>query len=385
MTRGEGGRLRLPSAGLSPAILRQFAWRTTAPRRTRRNPPLPEPGSDARRRDARRSSANQPSSPRAATPVVLSVSCPSPWDFSVRDEIAPGPGRIRDFRHGLLAIDSDRNADPPLVVGRRPLRSRSSARISGYSAAWAGFTACSTARRRSSMPRRSVRMSRRSSRTRTRSSRPSARMPPICLLKPIAIAMRVPRIHWASRLGMTNSVPHDCSEQRSRRTAHGSPHRTEAETPASDTGTTTICAAFPQGMALDPPDDRSRGNGPSERPGRNTTSAAAQHFDHDPGRSRLRDRPRPAAGDRAGRHRAGRRTRGDPRERRRGTERMWCPGGAERTKGGGEGVVGVSASALGSRGVGGGVRLCGRCEFPPVVRCCGDAMSGVKYPRRTDT
>ena len=30
MTRGEGGRLLLPSAGLSPAILRQFAWRTNA-------------------------------------------------------------------------------------------------------------------------------------------------------------------------------------------------------------------------------------------------------------------------------------------------------------------------------------------------------------------
>ena len=30
MTRGEGGWLLLPSAGLSPAILRQFAWRTTA-------------------------------------------------------------------------------------------------------------------------------------------------------------------------------------------------------------------------------------------------------------------------------------------------------------------------------------------------------------------
>ena len=33
MTRGEGGWLLLPSAGLSPAILRQFAWRTT-PRAT---------------------------------------------------------------------------------------------------------------------------------------------------------------------------------------------------------------------------------------------------------------------------------------------------------------------------------------------------------------
>ena len=30
MTRGEGGWLLLPSAGLSPAILRQFAWRTPA-------------------------------------------------------------------------------------------------------------------------------------------------------------------------------------------------------------------------------------------------------------------------------------------------------------------------------------------------------------------
>ena len=30
MTRGEGGRLLLPSAGLPPAVLRQFAWHTTA-------------------------------------------------------------------------------------------------------------------------------------------------------------------------------------------------------------------------------------------------------------------------------------------------------------------------------------------------------------------
>ena len=39
--------------------------------------------------------------PIAATPVVLSVSCPSPWAFSVRDWIAPGPNRIRDSHHGL--------------------------------------------------------------------------------------------------------------------------------------------------------------------------------------------------------------------------------------------------------------------------------------------
>ena len=30
MTRGEGGRLLLPSAGLPPAVLRQLAWRTPA-------------------------------------------------------------------------------------------------------------------------------------------------------------------------------------------------------------------------------------------------------------------------------------------------------------------------------------------------------------------
>ena len=33
MTRGEGGRLLLPSAGLPPAVLRQFAWHTTARQR----------------------------------------------------------------------------------------------------------------------------------------------------------------------------------------------------------------------------------------------------------------------------------------------------------------------------------------------------------------
>ena len=44
MTRGEGGWLFLPSAGLSPAILRQLAWRTSpSPRRDRRTPtPCPE-------------------------------------------------------------------------------------------------------------------------------------------------------------------------------------------------------------------------------------------------------------------------------------------------------------------------------------------------------
>ena len=57
---------------------------STAPRRTRRTRPLPGSGSDARRTDVPRSSANPPSSPTAATPVALQVSCPSPWDFSVR-------------------------------------------------------------------------------------------------------------------------------------------------------------------------------------------------------------------------------------------------------------------------------------------------------------
>ena len=33
MTRGEGRRLLFPSAGLSPAVLRQFAWHTTARQR----------------------------------------------------------------------------------------------------------------------------------------------------------------------------------------------------------------------------------------------------------------------------------------------------------------------------------------------------------------
>ena len=40
MTRGEGGRLLLPSTGLPPAVLRQFAWRTTARQRRLHLPPL---------------------------------------------------------------------------------------------------------------------------------------------------------------------------------------------------------------------------------------------------------------------------------------------------------------------------------------------------------
>ena len=76
----------------------------TALRRRRRSRPRPGPDSDARRRDGPRSSADPPSSPRAAPPVVLSVSCPSPWVFSVRESIAPGPGWIPDFRHGLAHV-----------------------------------------------------------------------------------------------------------------------------------------------------------------------------------------------------------------------------------------------------------------------------------------
>ena len=57
-------------------------------------------------------------------------------------------------------------------------------------------------------------MSRRSSRTSARSSRTSARTPLICMLKAIAIAMTVPRIHWASRLGMIDRLPHTCTTSR---------------------------------------------------------------------------------------------------------------------------------------------------------------------------
>ena len=61
-----------------------------------------DPGSDARRKDAPRSSANPPSSPTAATPVALPVSLPIAMPFSIRNSTAPGPGRIPDFRHRLL-------------------------------------------------------------------------------------------------------------------------------------------------------------------------------------------------------------------------------------------------------------------------------------------
>ena len=57
-------------------------------------------------------------------------------------------------------------------------------------------------------------MSRRSSRMSARSSRTSARTPPICMLKAIAIAMTVPRIHWASRLGIIDRLPHTCTTRR---------------------------------------------------------------------------------------------------------------------------------------------------------------------------
>ena len=80
MTRGEGGWLLLPSAGLSPAILRQFAWRTPAgavQRRTHRPSARPRPA-PADHRDAARPESRsfpRPSGfrrrPRRRTPPAL--------------------------------------------------------------------------------------------------------------------------------------------------------------------------------------------------------------------------------------------------------------------------------------------------------------------------
>ena len=63
---------------------------------------FPGPDSDARRTDAPRSSANPPSSPTAATPVALQVSCPSPWDFSVRVLLRRNQARSATFATGCL-------------------------------------------------------------------------------------------------------------------------------------------------------------------------------------------------------------------------------------------------------------------------------------------
>ena len=76
----------------------------------------PGPGSDARRKDAPRWSANPLSSPTAATLVAPPVSCPLPWDSSVRDSITPGPGRRRDFCHGLLWYSIGRHARASVVA-----------------------------------------------------------------------------------------------------------------------------------------------------------------------------------------------------------------------------------------------------------------------------
>ena len=68
MTRGEGGWLLLPSAGLSPAILRQFAWRTPAgavQRRTHRPSARPRPA-PADHRDAARPRAGRSRGLRAS-------------------------------------------------------------------------------------------------------------------------------------------------------------------------------------------------------------------------------------------------------------------------------------------------------------------------------
>ena len=54
---------------------------------------------------------------------------------------------------------------------------------------------------------------------------------------------------------------------------------------------------------------------------------------------------------------------------------MWCPGGAVRDEGGGEGEVGMAASALGSAGRLGWSRLCNHpCIIYEMMR------DSIRYP-----
>ena len=85
MTRGEGGWLFLPPAGLSPAILRQFAWRTPAgprQRRAHRPPTRPRPAS-ADRRDVACRRTRRPRAPRPSAAARVGGQPPNN-DFEAR-------------------------------------------------------------------------------------------------------------------------------------------------------------------------------------------------------------------------------------------------------------------------------------------------------------
>ena len=113
MTRGEGGWLFLPPAGLSPAILRQFAWRTPAgprQRRAHRPPARPRPASAARRdvacRRTRRPRAPRPS---AAARVAVTVRITASMRDRSRRRAAVG-GRVPTAPRSL-ATGLRRHAD----------------------------------------------------------------------------------------------------------------------------------------------------------------------------------------------------------------------------------------------------------------------------------
>ena len=133
MTRGEGGWLLLPSAGLSPAILRQFAWRTPAgagQRRAYRPPTQPRPAladhDDAVRPRTRRARGAcvaaarlTPGGVETAHPLPVLLRAPGP--HSIRAVPPPPEPATRGFRRQRrerhqAARRCSRRRSPPRVL-----------------------------------------------------------------------------------------------------------------------------------------------------------------------------------------------------------------------------------------------------------------------------
>ena len=118
MTRGEGGWLFLPPAGLSPAILRQFAWRTPAgprQRRAHRPPAQPRPAS-ADRCDVARRRTRRPRAPRPSAAARVGGQPPEP-----RLRSATGPRGAPPHR-GASPLHCARSP-PDSPTGPTPVRS----------------------------------------------------------------------------------------------------------------------------------------------------------------------------------------------------------------------------------------------------------------------